>query len=107
MRHFLQTNAESTNAIPPLTVNGVTVAFVRKEVAVAYLGSIRQFDRMYATRNTTDPWLRVLQEEGERPSICALSLVEAARRLLAGDRPPLLPSEVKTKNQREALRKAA
>jgi len=93
--------------LPPLTINGVAVAFVRKEVAVAYLGSIRMFDRMYATRNTLDPWLRVLQEEGERPSICACLLVEAARRLLGGERPPLLPSEIKTRNQREALRQAA
>lgn len=93
--------------VPPVTVNGISVAFVRREVAVAYLGSIRLFDRMYATRNSIDPWIRVLQEDGERPSICALSLVGAAHRLLAGERPPLLPSEIKTRIQRKALRAVA
>ena len=90
--------------IPPILINGQRPACVSKQRAVDYLDGERKLvDRMlWAARNQPhDPWIVIARNKKGRPGqavkIDAASFEAAYRRLLAGEEPPLLPSERTTK----------
>lgn len=83
--------------IPPLTVHGIRPAFVDKRTAATYIGSKALIDRMlWATRHTADKWLVIaVNAEGSNTAmtrITTASLENAAKRLLKGESPPVIPS---------------
>ena len=82
----------------PITVNGVRPLALSKRLTVQALGSIKLVQRMlYATRHglCEKPWLRIARwgEPGRDLLIDTTSVEEAYARLLAGENPPLMPSE--------------
>lgn len=84
----------------PILINNQRPACICKQRAVDYLDGERKLvDRMlWAARNQPhDPWIVIVRNKKGRPGqavkIDAASFEAAYCRLLAGDEPPLLPSE--------------
>ena len=84
----------------PIIVNGLRPLALSKKLAVQAIGSVKLVQRMlHATRHglCEKPWLRIARwgEPGRDMLIDTSSVEEAYARLLAGEHPPLMPSENK------------
>jgi len=82
----------------PIVVNGIRPLALNRKLTILALGSVKLFQRMlFATRHNLcpTPWLRIAQWgcQGRPLLVDTSSIEEAYARLLAGERPPLLPSE--------------
>ena len=91
----------------PILVNGLRPLALSKKLTVQVLGSVKLVQRMlYATRHglCEKPWLRIARwgEPGRDLLVDTSSVEEAYARLLAGEEPPLMPSEVKRRHSRNA-----
>ena len=84
----------------PIVVNGLRPLALSKKLAIQAIGSVKLVQRMlHATRHglCERPWLRIARwgEPGRDMLIDTSSVEDAYARLLAGEHPPLMPSEIK------------
>jgi len=91
----------------PIVVNGLRPLALSKKLTIQALGSVKLVQRMlYATRHKLceKPWLRIARwgEPGRDLLIDTSSVEDAYARLLAGEEPPLMPSELKGRRSRSA-----
>ena len=91
----------------PIMVNGLRPLALSKKLTIQVLGSVKLVQRMlYATRHKLceKPWLRIARwgEPGRDLLVDTSSVEEAYARLLAGEEPPLMPSEAKRRHPRIA-----
>jgi hypothetical protein len=91
----------------PILLNGLRPLALSKKLTIRVLGSVKLVQRMlYATRHglCEKPWLRIARwgQPGRDLLVDTSSVEEAYARLLAGEEPPLLPSEVKRRHSGDA-----
>lgn len=91
-------------SIPPILINGQRPGCISKQRAIDYLdGETKLVERMlWCARNRPrDPWVIIVRNRAGRPGqavkIDTASFERAYRRLLRGEEPPLLPTEVHSK----------
>jgi hypothetical protein len=91
----------------PIMVNGFRPLALSKKLTIQALGSVKLVQRMlYATRHRLceKPWLRIARwgDPGRDLLIDTSSVEEAYARLLAGEEPPLMPSEARGRRSSDA-----
>jgi hypothetical protein len=91
----------------PIMVNGFRPLALSKKLTIQALGSVKLVQRMlYATRHRLceKPWLRIARwgDPGRDLLIDTSSVEEAYARLLAGEEPPLMPSEARGRRSGDA-----
>ncbi len=84
----------------PIVVEGVPPLVLSKKLLIQVLGSVKLVQRMlYATRHqlAPEPWLRIVRwgRPGCELLVDTSSVERAYARLLAGEEPPRLPSELR------------
>lgn len=91
----------------PILLNGLRPLVLSKKLTIQVLGSVKLVQRMlYSTSHGSceKPWLRIARRGGPGRDVLidTTSIEEAYQRLLAGEEPPLLPSELKRRHSANA-----